>query len=116
MLLLLADLTARSSSTVEVENVLRSLLEVAREEPGNVAYAVHRPRDDAGRFLLYGLYVDQAACDAHMAREPVKAALIELVPLLVGPPGVRFCTTVATLGIDGRNLGIRRAAAVTTIA
>lgn len=116
MPLLLAEFTARSSSTVEVESVLRSLVEVARKEPGDVAYAVHRPRDDAGRFLPYELCVDQSACGARMAREPVKAALIELVPPLVRSPEVRFCTTVAMSGIDGRNLGICRAAAVTTIA
>ena len=102
MILLLAELTARTSSVVEVEDVLRELVEVTRDEPGNIAYAVHRPRDDNGRFLLYELYVDQAACDAHLTRAPVKAALTRLVPLLLGPPEITFCTTVATSGIDER--------------
>lgn len=81
MLLLLAELTARSSSTTEVENVRRELVEVTRDEPGSIAYAVHKPRDHAGRFLFYELYVDQAACDAHLTRAPVRAALTRLVPL-----------------------------------
>lgn len=100
MLLLLADLMARSSSTAEAESVLRELVEVTRDEPGNIAYAVHKPRDHTGRFLLYELYVDQAACEAHLTRAPVRAALTRLVPLLLGPPEITFCTTIATSGID----------------
>ena len=38
---------------------------VRKEEPGCIAYCVHRKADDPELFLFYELYVDAAAFDAH---------------------------------------------------
>jgi len=38
---------------------------VRREEPGCIAYRVHRKADDPELFLFYELYTDAAAFDAH---------------------------------------------------
>jgi len=38
---------------------------VRREEPGCLAYRLHRAADDPELFLFYELYADDAAFDAH---------------------------------------------------
>jgi quinol monooxygenase YgiN len=47
--------------------LFRNLTAATRAEPGCRAYQVHRSKSDPRRFLLYELYDDQAALDAHRA-------------------------------------------------
>lgn len=99
MLLLLAELTAKSTTIDKLEFLLRSLVDITRDEPGNIMYAVHKREDDARRFVLYELYVDQAACNEHLQRDWIKNTLKMIDPLLEVPPEVTFYSTVATSGI-----------------
>src|SRR3954464_3484005 len=66
---------------------LRALLALAAKEPDNVTYAIHRDHDT---FVLYELYRDRAACDAHLASPPVVAALSAFADRLLEPPRVRI--------------------------
>jgi len=104
MLLLLAELKAKSESVDKVESILRSLVDITRDEPGNIAYVLHRREDDTSRFVLYELYRDRDACNEHLQREWVSNALKTLEPLLALPAEVTFCSTVAAAGIvpDGK--------------
>lgn len=101
MFLLLAELNARPEAAQEVEGMLQGLTEVARGEPGNLVYAVHRQQDNRAAFVLYELYRDRAACDAHLASEPVQRVLQRFDTLLAAPPRIVFCDTVATAGVAG---------------
>ena len=50
------------------EDFLRESLENARntvEEPGNLRFDVNQQADDPNRFVLYEVYRDEAAVDAH---------------------------------------------------
>ena len=107
MLLLFAELTAKPSSINKVEVLLRSLVDITRDEPGNIVYAVHQRNDDPHRFVLYELYVDQAACNEHLQREWVRNALKQIEPLLEVPAQVTFCSTVAVSGIDSSGAPLR---------
>ncbi len=104
MLLLLAALKAKAESIDKVESILRSLVDITRDEPGNIAYIVHKREDDPSRFVLYELYRDRDACNEHLQREWVGNALKALEPLLDLPAEITFCSTVAAAGIplDGR--------------
>lgn len=51
----------------ELENELHTLLSPTREEPGCLAYELHRDPDHSGRFLLYEKFRDQTALDTHLA-------------------------------------------------
>lgn len=104
MLLLLAALKAKAESIDKVESILRSLVDITRDEPGNIAYVVHKREDDPSRFVLYELYRDRDACNEHLQREWVGNALKALEPLLDLPAEIAFCSTVAAAGIplDGR--------------
>jgi quinol monooxygenase YgiN len=99
MLLLLAELNAKPSAAEEVEGILRGLVDVTRRENGNLAYAVHRQQADRNAFVLYELYKDRAACDVHLASEPVQQALKRFDALLAAAPRIVFCDTVSAAGI-----------------
>lgn len=103
MLLLLAEIQAKTDSISKVENILRSLVDITRDEPGNLVYAVHKPEDDASRFVLYEIYKDRDACNEHLRRESVGGALKSLEPLLARPADVKFFSTLAATGISSGN-------------
>lgn len=45
---------------------LRALLAATRQEPGCLAYELHRDPEAPGRFMFYEEFADQAALDAHI--------------------------------------------------
>ncbi|TXH81408.1 MAG: antibiotic biosynthesis monooxygenase [Rhizobium sp.] len=100
MLLLLAELQAKAESIGKVEDILRGLVDVTRDEPGNLVYAVHKPEDDPSRFVLYEIYKDRDACNKHLRRDSVGSALKSLEPLLARPADIRFFSTLAATGIS----------------
>ncbi|WP_341678105.1 antibiotic biosynthesis monooxygenase [Niveibacterium sp. SC-1] len=95
MQLLFAELQCRPETASELEHALIALAAAAREEAGNLVYAVHRPAEEPARFLVYELYRDAPARDAHLARAQVQALLGQFDRLLAAPPRVLFCDTVA---------------------
>jgi|SRR5579862_535469 len=50
----------------ELENELQALLAPTREEPGCIAYELHRDPEDSGKFLFYEKFKDQAALSNHL--------------------------------------------------
>lgn len=109
MLLLLAELNSKPSATQEVEIIFRELVDVARTEAGNIAYAVHRQQEAPDSFLLYELYRDRAACDEHLASRPVQQALKRFETLLAKPPRIVFCDTIAAYMDSAANQEMNRA-------
>ncbi len=102
MFLLFAELNAKPEASGEVERILCGLLDVARSEPGNMSYAIHRRVESPHDFVVYELYRDRGACDVHLAAKPVQQALTQFESLLVRPPRVVFCETV---GVSGFAMG-----------
>jgi (4S)-4-hydroxy-5-phosphonooxypentane-2,3-dione isomerase len=49
----------------EVVEIFRKLQSASRQEPGCLAYTVHRHKTDPRRFFIYEQYRDDAALDAH---------------------------------------------------
>lgn len=98
MLLLLAELQATPATCGEVASALEGLAQLARKEPGCIAYTLHRRQDDPCAFVLYELYADRAACDAHLGSAPVQAVLGRFGTLLAAAPRIAFCDPVAGHG------------------
>lgn len=96
MFLLLAQLSVKPDFSEDVESILRGLVTVAADEAGTVSYRLHRPLDAENAFILYELYADRAACDAHLQSAPVQDALRKFETMLVAPPQITFCETVAS--------------------
>jgi len=96
MLLLLAELQAHAAARDEVKSLLEKLVVSTQEEPGNIFYAVHQQQAQPDIFMVYELYHDQAACDAHLQSAPLEAALQRMETLLTQPPKITYCDTIAT--------------------
>lgn len=99
MFLLLVELEVSPAFVQEVENILRTLADVASKEAGNVYYAVHRKEAQPNAFVLYELYRDRSAWDTHLQSEPVQKALQSFERMLVAPPTLTFCDAIITTGI-----------------
>lgn len=88
---LFAELEAKPGLGKELETLLRGLVESTRQEPGCIHYAIHRDQSSEFRFLVYEVYRDAAACQAHLDSAPIKHALGEFERLLAAPPRLVFC-------------------------
>jgi len=97
--LLLAELNAHPAAANELGSILCELASAAHREPGNLVYAVHRALETPGNFVVYELYKDRSACDAHLASTPVQQALAKFDVLLTVPPRIMFCDTIAAKGL-----------------
>jgi quinol monooxygenase YgiN len=74
---------ARDGSEEAVGAAIRKLIEPSRSERGCLAYHAHRSVSDGRVFLLYEVYVDEAAYRAHAESAHFKRfGLEEGIPLL----------------------------------
>lgn len=99
MFLLLVELDAKPVFAGELERILRKLVDAARQEAGTLYYAVHRPQDHQHKFVLYELYKDRAAFDAHLQSELLQQALKQFDAMLETPPKLTFCDTISRTSI-----------------
>jgi quinol monooxygenase YgiN len=82
-LALVARLTAREGAQDRVAELLGELSVASRAEPGNIHYIAHRDPDLPRVFVMYELYRDEAALDAHGETEHFqRLAVGELFDLL----------------------------------
>ena len=64
---LVAEFTVRPGGEARVAEMIRSLAEQVRNEPGNVLFEVHTRADDARAYWVYEIYRDEEAFQAHLA-------------------------------------------------
>ena len=64
-LCLTVHLLIRAGAEAQAIACFENLAPASRAEPGCVGYNVHRSRDNPRRFLVYELYRDEAALEAH---------------------------------------------------
>ncbi|WP_024301738.1 putative quinol monooxygenase [Pseudogulbenkiania sp. MAI-1] len=96
MYLLHAELHAFPHTVERVRSCLERLVAAAKTEPGNIAYAVFSPFEAPDSFIVHEVYRDKAACDAHLASEPVMKVLQDFAEWLEAPPRILFCGLVAS--------------------
>jgi quinol monooxygenase YgiN len=63
----IARYRASAGEEDRVEAALREMRTPSRSEPGNLGYEVMRDPGQAGVFVLYERYTDEAAFQAHLA-------------------------------------------------
>ncbi|SMQ74265.1 Quinol monooxygenase YgiN [Devosia lucknowensis] len=79
---LIAEFTARPGKADAVDALLAGLAQKVRQEPGNIVFDCHRRLDDPARFVVYEVYQDRAAFEAHIGADygaVFNAALRELI-------------------------------------
>ena len=83
---LVAKYTVKPGQSATVKEALgRAAERVAADEPGCLLYQANQSVDDENAFLLYEVYSDQAALEAHRETPHFKAIIEgEVVPLLDG--------------------------------
>lgn len=64
---LIAELTARDGCEAEVRSALTDYAVHVRAEPGNEAFECYQAEDALQRFVVYEIYTDEAAFQAHLA-------------------------------------------------
>lgn len=82
---LYAEFTARPGHEADVERLVAGLAGNVRQEPGNVAFIVHRRADDPAAFFVYEEYADEAAFEAHLRADYGVAFNAELASHIVEP-------------------------------
>jgi quinol monooxygenase YgiN len=64
---LIAEATALPGKRDELRHAFDILVPQTRAEEGVSAFVLHEDRDNAGHFMLYEVYRDQAAVESHFA-------------------------------------------------
>ncbi|MGE3537737.1 MAG: putative quinol monooxygenase [Candidatus Tectimicrobiota bacterium] len=88
MLTFTARMTVQAGLEQEFERVMRMMVPQVREEPGNLAYILHRATHEPRVFMLYEAYEDENALEAHRAH--VRDLDLDLRAMLDGPPTLEF--------------------------
>ena len=65
MVIVAVKITALAGKRGEILDLSRTLVELTRQEPGNITYGFYSSADDPDGILIYELWADQQALDAH---------------------------------------------------
>lgn len=75
--------TAKEGHESEVHEILRTLGEASRQEPGVITYTTHVDPDNPREFLIYEKYYDIGGLEAHQETAHFKEYVLEkAIPLL----------------------------------
>jgi autoinducer 2-degrading protein len=78
-----ATWVAREGEEEHIAQILRTVAELTRHEPGCLLFVTHRSLEDPRRFLLYEQFEDEAAFRAHNESEHFKKHVLgDAVPRL----------------------------------
>ena len=88
MIHVLARITVKPESVDAAHDVLTTLVNASRKEPGCIDYQLLQKADAAHVFQTVELWADQASVDAHMAAANVGAAIAAAGPLFTAPPEI----------------------------
>jgi len=83
-LVVVAIAAAQAGKEAELKSRLEGVATASWDEPGVVTYAVHDLVDQPGSFMMVEVYASQAAFDAHLDTEHVKALIADLASLVEG--------------------------------
>lgn len=73
---------------------ITTAIEATHEEPGCLAYALHRDRAEPCRFVIVEKWATQAALEEHGQTPHLKQLFADLGPLLAGAPTITYTSPV----------------------
>jgi quinol monooxygenase YgiN len=92
MLAIVAKLNAQPGKGAELAQAMNTIAgKVRANESGNHAYNVHRGTENADLVMIYELYDDEEALNAH--RQHMKEMGVNLAELLAGKPELEYFET-----------------------
>lgn len=86
----IGDLTAKPACFDEFFERMKAHAAASRREPGCLRFDLVRPQGESHRLMLFELYTDQAALDAHGSTERIKAHR-KATAALVTERTITFC-------------------------
>ena len=92
------SLTCKDGKAEEMEAVLASMVEAAKDEPGVEIYSYHRGDDNT--YWFFALMADAESMQSHGQSEAMQAAMASFGPLVEGPPQMTMTTPVAAVGLE----------------
>ena len=95
---MIGTISCQDGKADEMEAVLASMVDAAREEPGVEIYSYHR--GDGNTFWFFALMADEAAMQGHGQSEAMQAAMQAFMPLMAEPPQMSPATPIAAIGFD----------------
>ena len=95
---IMGTLTCQDGKATEMEAVLTTMVEAARDEPGVEIYSYHRGEENT--FWFFALMADEEAMQNHGQSDAMKAAMEAFGPLMAEPPQMTPTTPVAAVGFD----------------
>jgi len=87
-------MVAQPDKVDELRDLLLTLLEPTRAEPGCVAYELLQGRVDSNEFTFVEEWADEAALESHFASDHLRDVVSRLEGLTVSPPDVTTFTTI----------------------
>ena len=94
-MIVIAKLKAKSGEEANMEAALRGMVEKVAQEPGTLAYTLHRAQKDPSVFMFYEKYEDGAALKAHSSTPYFKELFGALQSLLDGAPEIELFDELA---------------------
>jgi quinol monooxygenase YgiN len=89
MTTVIAKLKVKAGSEQQFREAADEMItQVKTKEPGTLRYILHRSTSDAGEFLFYEIYEDQAALAAHSSSEAMQQFFGAIGGLLEGRPEI----------------------------
>ena len=88
MIHILARITVKPESAAAARDILTTLVNASRKEPGCIDYQLLQKADAPHVFQTFELWADQGSVDAHMAAPNVGAAIAAAGPLFTAPPEI----------------------------
>ena len=85
---------AKKNMREKVMQELLYLMQMTRQESGNINYDLHIAKDDACTYIIYENWKDQAALDHHMNQPYLKDFLAKQADLLEKPIEGTICKIV----------------------
>ena len=95
MIISAIQFTFEPADADKAESLLREIRDASIKEPGVVRFDVGRSSDDPSVFVLWEVYRDQSAIDAHKASEHFKRLVLDGIR-----PLARERTAIAAIPID----------------
>ena len=99
----IGTLTCQDGKADEMEAVLATMVEAARDEPGVEVYSYHHGDEQNGEgntFWFFALMADEESMQKHGQSEAMQAAMSAFGALAAGPPEMSMAKPVAAIGLD----------------
>ena len=86
---LIAIHSAKKGLGAQLQNILVKVIEPTRKEEGNIAYVLHRSKDNPDELMFDEIWVDKESLDLHLKQPYIISAVEQMTSILTKPVELR---------------------------